>query len=807
MEEPLSTILTDQSVSSASTPSFASRPARRTLFVHLVFDTILLEKASNHRTNQSAAAPTGSDYVFVSLKELEKAFKIVQKKCSENSKGNPKHYQSVTMTAQLERFGLSEEANLRTYIQGHAGASGIFLPSPSQQNEDLQNENKQQPRKRLPYLRIVAKEGLSGVEVPKVDAAGIKKFEDVYATIPTSWQETISKIVYKLREELWDRPVQITELGSIPYSVALYGAYSFKSKQEKSRSNPTELDGSAHLAAIKSQLEGLQIKAEKTKATYGLQGPMALPIIEPTGDAYQTLSIAMNSLYQRLQPSQEYLRKRSRLIKKLQSILDAAFPTDSLRLEVFGSCASGLGSETSDADLCITSDFFQKSRPYNDMGNLATVLRRGGMIKVKPITGARVPIVKFVDPDSRINCDINTNRVLGVYNSELIRCYTMIDDRVKPLLYTIKDLVKRHRINDSSQSWLSSYAYVMMAIGFLQAQDPPILPSLQAQPAECMMPLHVIEEDRRGKAVYDCTFDHEFSRHQNFGAKNTKPVGQLLIEFFEFYTRYFDYQTMEVNVRLGGVRVRDEITRRKMMPLPGKGEKRLIVMDPFIRDRNVAKTCTGRHLIRVWTVFERIYLILCRGEFQKAFQYIPESSQGEETYATSGRRVKIAEVTTVTTSVSNRPRDKRIESKYGKVFQRSITKNNDIPAAPLASQSQQGRPIQANGAVNNRASAISPALHGPLPTAHNSTIHESQNSNANNNGSENLMSDNQTKSMKRRNRKAVAAKAHQHDDEKSGLRAVTNPASLGHQGQHQKNAPGAAPPSWRSYKQQQQQKQ
>lgn len=92
------------------------------------------------------------------------------------------------------------------------------------------------------------------------------------------------------------------------------------------------------------------------------------------------------------------------------------------------------------------------------------------MTKILPILNARVPIVKFVDPLSKINCDVNCNHVLGVHNSELIRCYSMIDPRVKPLVYNVKALVKAHGINDSSQGTLSSYAYVMMILGFLQAQ-------------------------------------------------------------------------------------------------------------------------------------------------------------------------------------------------------------------------------------------------------------------------------------------------------------------------------------------------
>ncbi|KAG0200076.1 hypothetical protein BGX28_006767 [Mortierella sp. GBA30] len=426
------------------------------------------------------------------------------------------------------------------------------------------------------------------------------------------------------------------------------------------------------MALISHQLHGLQIRDGTDKPTYGLQGALDLPIIEPTKAAYDNISTDMTVLYERLVPSPDYMNKRSRLIRRLQLLLNSSFPGAGLRLEVFGSYASGLGSESSDADLCITSDYFQKSGRYNDMRELARVLRRGGMIQVQAIAHAKVPIVKFVDPQSRINCDVNANHVLGIHNSELIRCYTLIDDRVRPFLYNLKALVKKHKINDSSQAWLSSYAYVMMAIGFLQAQDPPILPALQAQPQEHMTSLKVQmdHEGRGGKDLIDCTFDHDHIRHRGFGAPNTKTVGQLLVEFFEFYTRYYDYQTMEVNVRLGGgVRTRDDIVRlRKLaeegnnkvlrqLPQPGRGEKKLIVMDPFIRDRNVAGSCSGRHLSRVWNIFESLYLTLSRGELQKALEPIPEYEGGrEKNMSAFGHQGATLE--------THRPREKKTEREH-----------------------------------------------------------------------------------------------------------------------------------------------
>lgn len=137
-------------------------------------------------------------------------------------------------------------------------------------------------------------------------------------------------------------------------------------------------------------------------------------------------------------------------------------------------------------------------------------------------------------------------------------------------------------------------------------------------------------EGRGGKDVINCTFDRDPGRYKNFGAANTKSVGQLLIEFFEFYSRFYDYQTMEVNVRVGGgVRAREELTKARKngnpnvkSPQRGRGEKKLIVMDPFILDRNVAGSCSGRHLVRVWSIFESLYLTLSRGDFKDAFETI-----------------------------------------------------------------------------------------------------------------------------------------------------------------------------------------
>lgn len=64
-------------------------------------------------------------------------------------------------------------------------------------------------------------------------------------------------------------------------------------------------------------------------------------------------------------------------------------------------------------------------------------------------------------------------------NTRLLKTYTQIDPRVSELGYMIKYLVKVCDIGDAKSGTLSSYAYILMLIHFLQQIDPSVLPVLQ----------------------------------------------------------------------------------------------------------------------------------------------------------------------------------------------------------------------------------------------------------------------------------------------------------------------------------------
>ena len=77
-------------------------------------------------------------------------------------------------------------------------------------------------------------------------------------------------------------------------------------------------------------------------------------------------------------------------------------------------------------------------------------------------------------------CDINFSNPLAIQNTALLRCYSICDARVKPMVQYIKGWVKRRKINSSYSGTLSSYGFVLMVLHFLiNVANPPVLPNLQ----------------------------------------------------------------------------------------------------------------------------------------------------------------------------------------------------------------------------------------------------------------------------------------------------------------------------------------
>lgn len=82
---------------------------------------------------------------------------------------------------------------------------------------------------------------------------------------------------------------------------------------------------------------------------------------------------------------------------------------------------------------------------------------------------ARVPVLKLVHVETAVEIDLvlaETNQ-MAILNTQLIRSYCKQDPRVRPLLFAVKRWSNARGVSDSTNSTLSSYAWVILVIFFL----------------------------------------------------------------------------------------------------------------------------------------------------------------------------------------------------------------------------------------------------------------------------------------------------------------------------------------------------
>ncbi|EIE87852.1 hypothetical protein RO3G_12563 [Rhizopus delemar RA 99-880] len=225
-----------------------------------------------------------------------------------------------------------------------------------------------------------------------------------------------------------------------------------------------------------------------------------------------------------------------------------------------------------------------------------------GMKEVEPICSATVPICKFMDPVTQLHCDINTNHVLATGGT------------------------------------LSSYAYIIMALHFLMVHyTGPVIPSLQNLPIPCVYkrcnskiprPSLVFHDKRIMRCTtlfHDCVtienlMTNEFTPPKSntsttptvWKSSNFFLVGSLLIDFFHYYSQP---ENLHISIISG---------EKGLLSYPPKSHDRdIIIQDPFLVTKNVAKTCSSIGLGIIMKEFTRAAKLLEQGY---SFEYVCDQS-------------------------------------------------------------------------------------------------------------------------------------------------------------------------------------
>lgn len=280
----------------------------------------------------------------------------------------------------------------------------------------------------------------------------------------------------------------------------------------------------------------------------------------------------------------------SHVINDLQKVLCQKFPN--CTVHPFGSTVTGLATYSSDIDIYVDVPNKNHTTPSTLVKQSKQLLLTSNPRYFKDviaIPNAKTPIVRCVHIKTMIKCDFNFKSYLGVCNSNLIKYYTSLGNKVYPFFMLLKYWAKSHELMNY-QTKFTNYSLIMIAIFYLQ-QNPYFLP-----------PVIKLQENSYYQYIQD-GWNGNFTPICNFSSQplNTVDLHVLLRGFFEFYSK-FDYTIYIICPYLGRNLLKTDFLKPNLLHPsfnrykeniktvhPLNVETPICVQDPFELNHNVTK--------------------------------------------------------------------------------------------------------------------------------------------------------------------------------------------------------------------------
>lgn len=264
-----------------------------------------------------------------------------------------------------------------------------------------------------------------------------------------------------------------------------------------------------------------------------------------------------------LQPTTEEHEIRGLVLQQIGDVAREIWPD--AKAHAFGSFATKLYLPTgsvklnagfivyllfhSDIDVVLETSYVPMDNPsrLDALRKLAKRLSKSHVVfgNRLEVIKARVPIVKFASVhgtdfettllasfdifSARIPVDISINQTTGLGAVALINRYLQHFPALRPLIMIIKLFLSSRGLNEVFKGGLGSYSIICMVISFIQVHSP-------------------------FRAVV-CTDVSYLQMHPKIRLGEVDPsenLGVLLIEFFEFYGQYFNYDDCGICISNGG---------------------------------------------------------------------------------------------------------------------------------------------------------------------------------------------------------------------------------------------------------------
>ncbi|KAG0654967.1 hypothetical protein C6P46_001306 [Rhodotorula mucilaginosa] len=318
------------------------------------------------------------------------------------------------------------------------------------------------------------------------------------------------------------------------------------------------------------------------------------------------------------QPDEYHAKDQAR--QYLEKLADQVSP--GAKLLPFGSMANGFALKNSGTPTLVMyrSDIGAEQKKRLLTRSLQTPETN---YYVKMLPRARIPIIKLTLPPTPdvpmgMACDIGFENRLALENTRLLLTYAMIDSRLRTLVLFLKVWTKRRKINNPYRGTN------------LQRLSTPDGPAVE----ETIFEGHDIS-----------FFDDLDALPSLFQTTNPESSGELLIDFFRYFSKDFNYAHSVVSIR----------SDKGVLPKVQKGwhtdfefdpeltvrdQHKLCIEDPFQLDYNVARTVTKDGLYTVsrprslatrpFSDGQDSRRLQIRGEFMRAFRILTTPTRSPE---------------------------------------------------------------------------------------------------------------------------------------------------------------------------------
>ncbi|KAJ9452839.1 Poly(A) RNA polymerase gld-4 [Diplonema papillatum] len=334
--------------------------------------------------------------------------------------------------------------------------------------------------------------------------------------------------------------------------------------------------------------------AEETDRQVTTIGEDGMPVLgKPASVSAQLMRVLDSEIYDfmhHMELTEDERSVRRGIAERVEAVTRKLWPESTL--EVFGSWATNLCLPSSDIDFTLSGVESSEAQ------KLSRAMQSDGLT-TQVISATKVPLVRITDPTSGIHADISFNMSRAAASAanmkRLVRKYPV----ARPLIMTLKSILKLGNINELYTGGLSSYSLSLMVIAYLQ------MAAAQAKPSE--------EEEEQDNENSEGTAEDEEetsgsegseassaeltgTRSRTSGSSNVSSVenerdlcqgaGQALIGFLETYgleATGLDFDTIAVSVAQG------KCIPKKDSPCGAHSTSSLCLEDPLCFENDVAK--------------------------------------------------------------------------------------------------------------------------------------------------------------------------------------------------------------------------